>query len=173
MAAAWASQRAAWVELLAGDAIAAERILRPAYETLQQMGATADLQVVGSYLAEAMYVQCRYEEAELLAVWIEELDPTAILEVAYARCARAKSLARMGQIDQAERLAREAVALVEPTDFFIDRADARMSLAEVVYLGDRFDEAGELAGEALWFYEQKGNLVLAERARALLAQHAP
>jgi hypothetical protein len=46
---------AALVELLADDADAAEGLLRPAYEELVRAGARADLQLVGAYLAQAMY----------------------------------------------------------------------------------------------------------------------
>jgi class 3 adenylate cyclase/tetratricopeptide (TPR) repeat protein len=168
--AAWTSLNDGWVEMLAGDADAAERALRPAYETLAGMGAKAELQVVGDYLAQALCMQGRYEEAEHLALSVEQLDPTAILEVASARGSRARSRARLGRPEEAERLAREAVTLVEQTDFPIDRAEARMSLAEVLRLGGRFEEAADLVDEALRLYEQKGNLVSAERARALLTE---
>jgi class 3 adenylate cyclase/tetratricopeptide (TPR) repeat protein len=169
LVAAWASQAAGWVEMLAGDAGAAERALRPAYEKVERMGAKGELQAVGSFLAEALYMQGRYEEAESLAVSMEELDPTAILEVALARCARAKSLARLGQLDEAERLAREVLVLVEQTDFSYERAEARIGLAEVLHLGGHSEQAAELVEEALRFYEHKGNLVSAEKARGLLA----
>ena len=45
LAEAWTSHGAGWVEMLAGDAAAAERILRRGYETLERMGAKTQLQV--------------------------------------------------------------------------------------------------------------------------------
>jgi thioredoxin-like negative regulator of GroEL len=66
-------------------------------------------------------------------------------------------------------LAREAVSLIDRTDFLIDRADARMDLAEVLLVEGRSDEAAALLEEAMHLHEHKGNLISAERTRALLA----
>jgi class 3 adenylate cyclase/tetratricopeptide (TPR) repeat protein len=167
---AWGSYADGWVEMLAGDAAAAEGLLRPGYETLEELGATASLQVVGSHLAQAVCMQGRFEEAERLALAVEQLDPASVVEVAFARSARAKAIAALGRVEEGEGLAREAVALVDQTDFPIDRADARMDLAEVLLLASRPNEAAEVLQEALRLYEQKGNLVSAERTRELLAE---
>jgi thioredoxin-like negative regulator of GroEL len=88
--------------------------------------------------------------------------------LALARCARAKATGALGRVEEGERLAREAVALTDQTEFLVDRADARMDLAEVLVLAGRPDEAGEVLEDALRLHKQKGNLVSAERARALL-----
>jgi tetratricopeptide (TPR) repeat protein len=165
---AWGSYAVGWVEMLAGDAAAAEGLLRPGYETLEKLGATASLQVVGAHLAQAVCMQGRFEEAERLALAVEQLDPTSVVEVAFARCARAKAIAALGRVEEGEALAREAVALVDQTDFPIDRADARMDLAEVLVLAGRSDEAAEVLQDGLRLHEEKGNLVSAERTRALL-----
>jgi class 3 adenylate cyclase/tetratricopeptide (TPR) repeat protein len=166
---AWASHTAGWVEMLAGDAAAAGRILRRGYETLERTGARTQLQVVGSYLARALTMQGRYREAESLALTIEQLDPTGIAEIALARGARAKAVAELGRAEEGERLGREAVALIDRTEFLIDRADTRMDLAEVLQLSGRLDEAADLLAEAEQLHEQKGNDVSAVRTRALLA----
>lgn len=92
-----------------------------------------------------------------------ELDPTGIAEVASARCARAKAAARLGRAEEGERLAHEAVALIDQTDFLIDRADARTDLAEVLCLTGRSEEAAELLAEARRLHEQQGNMVSAKR----------
>jgi tetratricopeptide (TPR) repeat protein len=165
---AWGSYAAGWVEMLAGDAAAAEGLLQPSYETLEELGATGSLQVVGSYLAQAICMQGRFAEAERLALAVEQLFPTSVAEVALARCARAKASAALGRLEEGERLAREAVALTDQTEFLVDRADARMDLAEVLLLASRPNEAVEVLQDALRLHEQKENLVSAERARALL-----
>jgi tetratricopeptide (TPR) repeat protein len=165
---AWLSQNAGWVEMLAGDADAAEQVLRHGYETLERIGAKSDLIPVGCYLAQAMCMQGRYGETERLAILIEDWDPDALPEVASARCARAKAVARLGRTEEGERLARGAVALIDRTDFLIDQADARLDLAEVLCLVGRSEEAELPLGEALRLHEEKGNLVSAERARVLL-----
>jgi class 3 adenylate cyclase/tetratricopeptide (TPR) repeat protein len=163
---------AGWVELLAGDAAAAEGVLRPNYETLEELGATGSVQVVGSYLAQAVCTQGRFEEAESLALTVEQLDPTGVAEVALARSVRAKAIAALGRMEEGELLARQAVALIDQTEFPVDRADMRMDLAEVLRLAGRPDEAAQALMEALRLHEQKGNLVSAERTRALLADLA-
>jgi len=84
------------------------------------------------------------------------------------RQVRAKVLARRGELETAERLAREAVELAETTDSLNWRGDARRDLAEVLRLAGRTQEAADAARSALSLYEQKGNVVMAGRARAVL-----
>jgi Flp pilus assembly protein TadD len=74
-------------------------------------------------------------------------------------------LARRGSIQEAERLAREAVRLVEQTDWLQGHADALMDLAEVLRLAGRTQNAAESLRQALQLYDHKGNLVLAAKAR--------
>ena len=57
---------AADIELLAGDATAAERLLRPACETLERVGELSYLPSAAPLLADALYVQARNEEEFLL-----------------------------------------------------------------------------------------------------------
>ena len=159
-----------WVEMLAGDAATAERLLRAASERLAEFGGAGYLQVTGCYLAQAVCMQGRFEEAERLALSVEQLDATSIAEVANARWARARAVAGLGRTEEGERLAREAVALIDRTEYLVDRAEARMGLAEVLRLADRPDEAAEVLEEALQLHEQKGNIVSAGRTRTLLAE---
>jgi mannose/cellobiose epimerase-like protein (N-acyl-D-glucosamine 2-epimerase family) len=74
--------------------------------------------------------------------------------------------ARRGDLEEGERLAREAVALAEETDMLSAHAGALLALADVLALGGR--EARAELEEALALYERKGNLVMAERTRARL-----
>jgi tetratricopeptide (TPR) repeat protein len=82
---------------------------------------------------------------------------------------RAKVLARRGEHESAERLARKSVALAEGTDFLNDQADAYADLAEVLELAGGRDEASAALEQALTLYERKRNLAMAERVRARLA----
>jgi class 3 adenylate cyclase/tetratricopeptide (TPR) repeat protein len=157
-----------WIEMLAGDPVAAERILRPGYETLEGLGGRTQLQVVGSYLARALGMQGRWDEAERLAADVEGLDPTGIAEIASARCTRGRAAASLGRVDEGVRLARAGLEMIDATDFLLDRADARVDLGEVLRLAGHDEEADGLLDEARRLHEQKGNTVSAARAAAQL-----
>jgi tetratricopeptide (TPR) repeat protein len=79
-------------------------------------------------------------------------------------------LAAQGDVEQAERLAREAVALAARTDYLEEHADALMTLAEVLRRAGWAAEATPALEEALRLYERKDNTVLAARAREALAR---
>jgi tetratricopeptide (TPR) repeat protein len=152
------------VELLADDPAAAERELRAGHENLRLFGDVCQMSQVAALLAEALYQQGRDEEA---TEWCDmaEQETGAADHVAQrtAKGARAKVLARQGDFARAEALAREAIALVDQTDFPNTRADARFDLAEV--LADRDPAQAEaLLREAIELYARKGNTVSLERA---------
>jgi tetratricopeptide (TPR) repeat protein len=86
------------------------------------------------------------------------------------RQAKAKVLARRGEHAEAERLAHEAVAVGEETDFLDAQGDAYADLAEVLLLAGKPDEAAAALDQALGRYERKGNLVSTQRAQTRLAE---
>jgi ATP/maltotriose-dependent transcriptional regulator MalT len=88
------------------------------------------------------------------------------------RRVRARVLVRRGSIPEAERLARAAVTLAEQTDALEDHGTALMVLAEVLRRAGRLQEAAQAIGQALRLYDQKGNLVLAAKARSMLSELA-
>jgi DNA-binding SARP family transcriptional activator len=160
------------IELLAGDPAAAERELRPGFELLSEAGETSLLVSRAAELAEAVYRQGRYDEAERLTQTSESLANAADAHPQVRwRAVRAKALARRGALEEAERLGREAVALSAKTDCIDElQAGARMDLAQVLLICGRSREAIPLVREALELYDRKENSVMAERARALLRQ---
>ena len=164
------AQFAGWVELLAGDPVAAERHLRWGYEKLNEIGELSWLSTTTALLAEAVYLSGRSEEAEELTRASEEY---AGAEDSYShallRNVRAKVLARRGVAEGAEALARASVTLVDETDFLDLRWHTRMGLAEILCTGGRGDEARTVLVEAREIAERKGNVVAAQRAAALLA----
>jgi tetratricopeptide (TPR) repeat protein len=78
-------------------------------------------------------------------------------------------LARRGQHAEAERLAREAVAIGDETQVLEEQAGSYADLGEVLLLADRPEEAAAALEEALARYECKENLVMAGRTRERLA----
>ena len=164
------SQWPGMVELLAGDLEAAERIFRSGYETLVSLGEKLNLSSIAVSLAETLYLQGRVEEAEALTVVSEEAtSPEDVWAQVAWRSSRAKILAQRGDIDGAERLAREAVELIAETDGLSLRAYALIGLAQVLAAADRTEEAAECRAAGVRLYEAKGNMVAAEQARAALA----
>ena len=85
------------------------------------------------------------------------------------RGVEAKVLAHDGRRDEAEALAREAIALIEPTDLLSHRGDAMLDLAEVLRICRRTDEVDRATRAGLALYELKGNAVAAARARSRLS----
>jgi class 3 adenylate cyclase/tetratricopeptide (TPR) repeat protein len=169
--AAATSHAAGYIELVAGHPEAAERHLRDGYAELARMGEKAYLSTVAVDLAEALYRLDELAEAESFTRISEiSADPTDLSSQIGWRSVRAKVLARRGRLDEAERLARDAVTLAEGTDYLDESGDAVSDLAEVLLLAGRRSEARDALAGALDLYEQKGNLVHADRARRTLSE---
>ena len=154
------------IERLAGDLAEAERRARRAQELFAGMSAAT--WGMEAQLALTLFALGRHDEAEEWARKAEEKAPGDDVDAQIAwRRARATLLAHGGELDEAERLAREAVALSEGTDMLGVSGDAFLTLAEVLEAAGR-DARAELE-QALALYERKGNVVMAERVRARLA----
>src|SRR5262249_5799174 len=136
------------------------------YARLQGMGEAGFLSTFAGYLAHALYALGEYEEALQFSRLSEgAASPDDVASQMLWRSARAKLLARHGDLDRAETLAREAVVLGERTDLLNTQADALSDLAEALVLAGRPEDALAALEEAAQRYEQKGNLPSLERAR--------
>jgi class 3 adenylate cyclase/tetratricopeptide (TPR) repeat protein len=168
--------QAGYVELLAGDAIAAECALRPACETLEQMGDLGHLASIGPWLADALFVQGRDDEALRLSDrWAPEritVPDDADAQISWRRV-RAKLLARRGEVEEAERLAREATSIAARTDLLDPHAHAFADLATVLRLAGRPEESAAALQEAIRLYEEKGNIAAAAALAATTSVSAP
>jgi class 3 adenylate cyclase/tetratricopeptide (TPR) repeat protein len=161
------------IELLAGDLVAAEAVLREGYEGLEQMGDKGYLSTVAGHLARALYTQGRYDEAdEFATICAGTAAPDDRVSQIQWRSVRAKLLARQGEHGEAEMLARAAIRLAESTDQVETRGDTLFDLAELLELAGRPDEAVVRAQEALRLYEQKGVVPSIGKVRAFLAAEA-
>src|SRR5207248_9509252 len=120
-----------------------------------------------------VYAQGRFDQALRLTEEAEALaGPDDYDAQARWRATRAKLLARRSQFDAATTLAGEAVALVpEPSDA-PERAEFLVAPAEVARLAGALGEAEASLRRALRFYQDRRMVVLAERARVLLASLA-
>jgi class 3 adenylate cyclase/tetratricopeptide (TPR) repeat protein len=156
------------VEMLAGDPVAAERELRMDYETLNEMGERDYMPTTAALLAEALYEQGRFDDAESFARISETFAASEDVTSQFLwRCVRAKVAAQRGE-PAAETLALEALELTEKTEELESQAQVFMDLAEVLELSGRGDAAVPHLREALARYDAKGNVVSAARARERL-----
>jgi len=159
------------VELLAGAPDNAENLLRAACDVLRAHGETGVLATLASYHAEALFRLGRYDEAERAT---RESEASATPDDADAqarlRTVRSKIAALRGDIELALRLNTEAGKYLQRSDYLDLRGDVLLDRAEVLRLAGRVEEARASATEALQLYEQKENLVSAERAQAVLDQ---
>jgi tetratricopeptide (TPR) repeat protein len=134
------------------------------------MGEKGYQSTAAGILAQALYAHERLDEAVL---WAERAEELAASDDTLTRMlslqARAKVFARRSESAEAERLAREAVALAQHTECPTAQGDALADLAEVLQLSGQSDEAIPVLEEARALYERKGNLVMAGRLRARLA----
>ena len=157
-------------EIRAGNFEVAEAEARRGVEGLERLGEMGFLSSTLGQLADALYGQGRWDEAEAVALRTLELATAEDFDPHYhARAVLAKVRARRGEFAEAERLAREAVAIVEPTDWHHQRGDAFASLGEVLELAGRQADARTAYEQALTCFERKQALPEAEAMRARLA----
>src|SRR5215218_5319187 len=166
--AALCSQFLGQVELLAGDPAAAERWLRWGAGILERMGERGLRSELTANLARALAAQGRDDQALEQATLSGEL---AVRDDLYAQVERrgplAVALARRGRLEEAERVAAEAVELAADTDMLGMQAGALLDLARVRRLVGREAEVAPLARQALALAERKGHRVAAAQARDL------
>jgi hypothetical protein len=168
----WAEcqMHAGWIEMMAGNPAAAERVLRQGCEALREMGERGYLSDVLATLAHAVYAQGRFGEAQRLTEEVEALSSADdIAEQVRWRLARAKVLARRGQFRAARQLAGEAEALAAPTSWPATHAEVLVAQAEVSQLAGAREEAADSLRKALHIYEERRASALADRTRAALA----
>jgi class 3 adenylate cyclase len=160
--AAGVAHQAADIEMLGGDPAAAEREFRPACAALERMGTWAHLSTIAPRLADCLLTMGRDEEALELTELVERIaaHEDAAPQTDWRRV-RAKVLARRGEFEEAERLAREAMSRAASTDYLDLRARAAADLAEVLRLAGRLEESAAAVQEAIRLHEEKGNVAAA------------
>jgi class 3 adenylate cyclase len=157
-----------WVELWAGNPAAAAEFGAEGWRLCEELGERSWMPGKAGDLAEALYALDRLDEADAWAGRAAELDTSA--SAWKWRQVKAKVLARRGEHAEGERLAREAVAIVEEKDSLDRQGDAYADLAEVLALAGKPDEAASALEQALERYERKESRVSAQRAHERLAK---
>ena len=154
-----------------GDHEAAVGYLRRYCAYLEAHHAHSYLSTSGPRLARELWALGRADEGEPFAQLGRSIgDKEDFATQMTWRQAQALIESTRGAYDEAERLAREAVAIGENTDTLNNLGDAYLDLAEVLRASGRVDEARAAAEQALERYERKRNLAMAAQARARLAE---
>ncbi len=162
------------IAALAGDHGRAARHLERMCGYQEAEGLVAMLSTFAPRLGLELCELGRYDEAERLALKGRELgEEFDAYTQALWRQVLARVSAHRGELAEGERLAREAVAVIDGTDGLLFQAAAREALAEVLEASGRTAEARKALQEALERYERKRHVVLAERARDRLAALRP
>ncbi len=156
---------------LAGDLEAAERHQRTGVDELVAMGETGFLSTAAGYLADTLASLGRTDEAARYVEMARDLgqEDDFTTQVLWRR-AHGLILSRQERHEEAEAVLREALALVESSDYVVEHADVLAALAEVLEAAGRRDEAAESLRQAVELYERKGATLLVDRARTRLAE---
>ena len=165
----WLAETTWTVEMLAGDAVAAEAGIRIAEGSAARWMDESVEAAVGSRLAHALLAQGRYDEAAGALGVEEDLTGSVGTRVLWLS-ASAKVESRRSEAELALARAREAVKLAETTDALSLHGDALMDLADVHSMGGRRSEAIAAFEAAIELYERKGNVVSAARATEKLGR---
>ena len=162
------------IELLAGDAVAAEREFSAGVELLQPMGETGVLSTLAAEWAHTLYQLDRRDQMEVAIALAKKTGaPNDIATQATWRQVAAMAAADDRRLTDAKKLIDEAMDIVEPTDFLELRADTFEALAHVEARAGRAAAWRTALERALAEHELKGNLVSARRVRELLEQGPP
>jgi ATP/maltotriose-dependent transcriptional regulator MalT len=127
------------------------------------------LSTVAGLLADAVLRQGRLDEALDLATVSEEAAAEDDVESQNLwRRVRARALAAQGRLDDATRLADEAMGLAEATDAPLLKGETLVDMAVVRAASGEISRAIELGAKALALFEAKGDDSDAAATRALL-----
>jgi class 3 adenylate cyclase/ketosteroid isomerase-like protein len=153
------------IDLLEGDAVAAERSLRGAYDGLRDHGLAIDAARAAGFLGRALLAQGRANEAEALSHDSEALAGDDLQAAITWRGVRAEALAMRGEHAAGVDFARAAVEIAAATDALLHHANARLALTRALRAAGRRDEADAEEARAIELWGAKGATLLAERAR--------
>jgi class 3 adenylate cyclase/tetratricopeptide (TPR) repeat protein len=161
----------AQIATLTGDHESAARYLRRWCAFLDAGGHRSRLSSFAPKLGGELCALGRYDEAESLARLGRELgDEQDVMTQMLWRQVQARVDASRGDHGTAQTLAREAVTLVEKTDWLSWQGDALCDLGEVLAAAGRTDEAAVALEQALDRYERKKNLAMVAQVRPRLEE---
>ena len=145
-------------------------MLQEGYKALSALGEVGQRASVAAMLGRTLRARGRGAEADEFVRLVEETaSERDVWSQVLHRLGRAGLLADAGELRDAERVGREALAIVETTDLLDLHGDVLMELADVLRRDAREEARRECVARAISLYERKGNRVSADRARSVLA----
>ena len=162
--------RLAEIAAYRGDHETAAAHLRELCEWLEEQGLLGYLATFAGQLGRELCVLGRFEEAEPFAQRGHEVAlPQDVTAQSMWRQVQSLVLAHRGDLAEGERLAREAVAIMEQTDSLNLQGETLRDLAEVLHAAGRAEEAAATLVDALDRFERKRNLPMARQVRERLS----
>jgi class 3 adenylate cyclase/tetratricopeptide (TPR) repeat protein len=162
------------LELRAGDFIGAEREYRDAVELARRMGEVGRMSNLAAGLADALLDQGRIDEA---AEVVDLARSSALEDDASAqgtwRMAAARLLMNRGETDEAVRVARESMAIMESLQELVTLPDLLIRQAEVFRGAGHDEEARGALRRAVEVSRLKGASAEVQRAELILAALEP
>ena len=145
--AAYLALLVALAEMLAGDAVAAERAVRDAEAMVSGPGDRWYQAMVNVDLAPTVIAQGRWADAAAVLERIEAMPaPCDLTWVIKRHIVRARVAAHAGDAGVALDEAETAVAVAEPTSLLLARADAQRALADAHRAARRPGDAAAACG---------------------------
>jgi hypothetical protein len=168
MQAALVSLSSGPIELLADEPARAEEELRRDYDALQLLGERNFISLTATLLAEAVYRQRRFDEAQDLVDFSRDIAAPDDLAVQIIwRSVAGKLAGRAGDPHHGVTMVRDALAMIESTEDPSGQADVLVDLAEVCYLAGEAAAALDALADAQRRYAAKGNQAGAVRVARL------
>ena len=159
------------IALLSGDVEEAIRSLQRSYADKVATGDRGFASTTAAELAEAYLESQDLAHAwEYGAIARETSARDDIASQAAGRQVQARVLSARGEHGEAEALAREAVEILERSDYLTYRGEALVHLARVLYAAGKADEAVAAARAAVELYDRKGATFLVERTKKLIVE---
>ena len=148
---------------MAKDPVTAESELRRDFEALDAMGERNYIATTSAYLAFALILQGKYEEADQFVTFSEQTAaPDDLTSQFLWRQFRSRLLSINDKHEEAITMALRAVELTDETEETESQGNARLDLAHVYARAGMNAEAETAFREAQERFQRKGIIVLVE-----------
>jgi tetratricopeptide (TPR) repeat protein len=168
-----ASRERGFLEFLADEPAARERVLREGYERLTAMGERGFLSTIAADLADALVDLGRLDEAGAMCDVAEAAGANDDVSTQVrVRLVRGRLAAARGKLDEALAFAADALALGDQGEYYDIRTLSRLVFAQLLLDAGRGSEAQARAQEVLDLARARGDVVFEAKAKDLLERAA-